>query len=343
MHVGRGHIWRIACLLAFALSNVAAAQTSPSIPQSAITASQLNDTQRGQIDEFVGYWCDRLGGEDAAAVADARDNLSKHFRIYPASDTFRSYFSRRCVPRLEEIIEAEDPPLSVVNALIVLPFLGTEDAMETLLERTTPANEDRAYVRMRAAVGCQVLLASGLLPERKLNGYLRELRDAAMNEPHAWVLRHQLDAIAEVNSPEAREQFVATLDRLVDRMADDEEGPCDLLPAYRQGIFNLQRSYLVLAGDEQRRLGAQLGPILGRFLEIAATHWENAQAEQPRTYAAAVKTTETLLGVVDGQVRGPQGVPATDVAGAWDTGDQARYSADVATWAGILGSAPYRR
>lgn len=259
---------------------------------------------------------------------------------------FRFRYAQAALPALREIIAAEDLH-AAINAVLVLSMLGTDDAMQEMLRRANVNLEPRWQVRLRAATGCQVLLNEGDLQTIKLGRYVRDLSRAAQQETRHLVLRRLFEAMAAAKIPEARDEMVKALATVVQRIAEQEDKPSDLVPAYRSAVSLLRAEFVELLDDAEalRTVGAKLNPVLGDFLEAAYKQWNVAQQdpEIKEIYGNAIKASEWLLKIVDPQVRRVERAPQTDAGGAWRARDRDRYERDLHTWTGILEDPPYIR
>lgn len=303
MHAIRRLLTLTACLAPLALGVAAAeAQRAPTLSQAVISSAELNAQQQADVNEFVDYYCERLCNEDAGTIVEARTNLVRHFLTGSPSGTFRHHFSRRAVPQLKTTIEDCERPLGVVNALIALPFIGSDDAMEALLAHVDSSQEDRSYVRIRAAMGTEVMLDRGGLTEARIAGYLRELGTAAEHETHPWALRHMLRAlrVVAIEQRPAQDSLTDAVERVVTNVENEsgDDLAADVM-TYRHAIGHTREVWLdpQLSSTDRPDLKAKMIPLLERFRDHAQAEVANGKAD---IYQAALDDTLTLLRFMNG-------------------------------------------
>ena len=337
-----------ACLVTLAVVAEGLAQAPPRpLSRGIISAtSDLSDQQLKQVRNWADYWCSRLDSDDPAAVKNAREEVLRPLKsLTRVSDQFRFAYSKVALPHLKNAI-ASDHPHAAVNAMIVLSLLGSDRALQLLLEHCDQQNEPRRYVRQRAAAGAKAMLN----PDRPFNltpaavkNAVRGLRDAAQNESDWLILRHQFEAMAEVDDPGARGHLVKALGVVVERVALVNGEPSTLIEAVHSAVYRLRNRFLELPLDEQRQLGRKLAPVLDGVCEVARIHWEMAQDDPAakRTYGGAIRICEEFLRFIDSQIRADQSAPRTQLKRHWDDRNKPRYEVDKERWSKIIQAAPY--
>ncbi|MHC4107423.1 MAG: hypothetical protein ACYSTY_04975 [Planctomycetota bacterium] len=338
-----------ACLVSLAVVAEGLAQAPPRpLGRDIISAtSDLSPQQREQVRNWADYWCSRLDSDDPAAVENARAEVLRPLTgLMPASDRFRWEYSKAAVPRLTKALASPYPHVAV-NAMIVLPLMGSDRALALVLEHCDEQNEPRGFVRQRAAAGAKAMLyrngkgAISLRPAA-VKKAVRELRDAARNEPNCLILRHQFEAMAEVDDPTTREHLVDALKAVVERIADKNSAPSTLIEAVYSAVARLREGFLNLPLDEQQELGRKLAPVLDRVCEVARIHWEMAQNDPAakEIYGGAIRVCEEFLKIIHLAMRADRSAPRTQLKRHWDDRDKPRFERDKLRWSEII--ATYR-
>lgn len=347
MHARKQSLTMFACGLVLITAAATSAQTPPERPdRSDITAPELSSAQVEKVRSFVTYWMGQMSGTEAkpANVLAARQQLLGVLTTLGISPHCRFTFAQEAAPVLRDTIDAGNA-LGVSNAFIVLSFIRNDQAMELALDYADVRQEDRAHVRQMASRAVQVLLRDGRLDPAQSVGYVRRLREAAEHETSNLALRYQLASLAMIGEPSrdpnvniddtARTELAAAMDEVVRTISEqDGQTPCELVDAYRLGVREYLEVYIKLDQAEQERLGRQLSPTLGRFLEAVGKHWAGAQHDNgwKTMYAAAIEVTESLLTVIDQRVRRGSATQSPNAHDAWEAGDKPAYERGVQSW-----------
>ena len=302
-----------------------------------LSAADIQD-----ISDYVAPRLRRLAGDDPAAIIAARDDLISTFKPSRVSPTFREEFSRATMDDLKQAVES-DKPLTVINAMIVMQFIASEEAMDVFVERANPANEKRNWVRLRAAEGAEVVLASGLVPQSRQLGFVRRLADSAAVETDGWVLRHQLAGLTLLlTDAQARKELIDALDALADRVATDED-PTAAVQGFRSVMARVAPPFPQLPTPDSRALGTGVAPIIVKFLDNCAMHISEGHSD--RAFASAISDTETMLRIVDLTLQNSNRAPvpgsSPEVTRKWNTGNAEEYTAEVKLWKDITSRPPY--
>lgn len=332
-----------ACLVTLAVVAEGLAQAPPRpLGRDIISAaSDLSDQQLQQVRNWADYWCSRLDSDDPEAVQNAREEVLRPLKsLMRASDVFRFAYSKVALPHLKNAIASKHPH-AAVNAMIVLPLLGSDRALHLLLEHCDQRNEPRRYIRQRAAAGAKAMLRPDPpfnLSRVAVKNAVRELRNATLNEPDWLILRHQFEAMAEVDDPGTREHLVKALGAVVERVALVNGEPSALIEAVYSAVFRLRNRFVMLPLAEQRELGRKLAPVLDRVCEVARIHWVVAQDDPAakRTYGGAIRVCEEFLKIIDFQVRADGSAPRTQLKRYWDDRNKPRFELDKQRWSEII-------
>jgi hypothetical protein len=330
----------------------------PPITTAIGASSSLDQGDRAVIDGYAEFWTAALlaGADDPGAVRRVRRSLWDPLGRGGVTEVFRTTYGAALEPGLRRVL-AEGNAHTTSVALVVLAKLQTVDALEELLRHVDVNDEPRRHVRLGAARGCsQIFEGDGLSNAKptKITNAVRQLRDAAMAEPDRLTLRHQLEAILAADDPAlpeaARGQihaaFVATLDATAQRAAAAPSDALALLDATYTVLYKIRIALLDptnLDPAAQRNVGRQLGPSLGRMLEVARAHWADIQST-PRAkerFGEIISLCERVLTTTDTFVRPNSSTMNTRLKEYWDQGDEGRYGADLKRWKDILGKPPY--
>jgi hypothetical protein len=350
---------RLFIISTLAVAAPALAQTPPRSPDVSITSASgpLSADQTAKVRSWADYWSARLGRADVEpeSIESARDELVRPLSpLNQPSGVFRDQYARALVDSLAAVIKGDDEH-AAVNAVIVASGLGTDSSLDLLLRHANSADEPRDSIRMRAASGCYVTIMDATDPDpakriklqgRTLNRSVRELGEAAGKEQDPIALRYQLYAMLEVDTAQAREELVEAIRGVIEEIRGHNNGPSPLIEPVHLALAGLRNQYISprLDAGEKRTLGTQLGPCLGRLLDVVNQHWANARAaaQTEELYKEVVGVSEVFLGLVDGQVRGPDQLPRSNFRGAWAGDDPAGFSQDLQRWNAVLSRDPYK-
>ncbi|MCZ6445319.1 MAG: hypothetical protein O6758_03950, partial [Planctomycetota bacterium] len=232
----------------------------PAIGSGLPGAANLTPKQRINIREYAGHWCDQLALSGQDDVAKVRWKLVEPFRAPSVRDVFRYEYAQAALPQLQEIISG-DNPLTAVNAMLVVGFLGTERALETIVDHCDIEDEPRFHVRLWAAKALVIAVEQESIAERDVNRALRRFGHAAGREKKWLILRRQFQALASVNGPVSREVQLSVLGDTADRMMQSGNIPCELMQAVYPALKRMRDDLIVLGRDEQQTFGRVLAPV----------------------------------------------------------------------------------
>lgn len=349
---------RVTCAVVLAALAVSSGFADPP-PVTPLTSANSSFTQEqiGRIREFASFWADLLNMGPHGDVRRVKQKLIEPLRAPGVTEVFRDEYSRQLAPELAVVVEKSDPHRAV-NAMIVLANLGTEDAMDVMLDHCDVRGEPRPMVRMWAARGFTMMLEQGrleVLKGKKVATMGRQLRQAIGDETDRFAIRQQLLALQAADRPsipadtrrKVREHLVESMNVIADRAAragiEKDEQP--LLLSVFEPMRQMRTSLLDPARgfSEQREFGRMLGPSLAKVLDVARAHWQDAQGEPDlkAEYGELVRLAELFLGTIDGMVRPDDDTPVTTLADAWDDNDAKRFAEDLGRWQSVLGRPPY--
>ncbi len=321
----------------------ASAQPQP-VDRLASKTTPFTAQERVQVEQYVGYWVDQLASGEANSIREAVRALNEPLGAINLTLIFRDEYSRAVVARLEELFATSPGNEVAINALKVAGLLGTERALNLMVERSDPRRESSDAVRLWAAKGFALLVNDEGLRGRQMTRQTRDLARHARNEENWLVLRRQFEALAAAGG--SLDQQIEVLHAVADRLMK-EDSPSRLIEALNRALVLLRNQWLNLRDTrEQQRFGAAAGPAVVRVLELADSHWE-AAIEDKRArgwYGAAIQSAETLLIAIDLQVRqGRATMPADALDTAWSSRDAGAFRRQVGAWRDVTSRDPYGR
>lgn len=337
------------CLVSLPIAAQAVAQSPPrSLGNDIVTArSRLTPSQLAQVKTWVDWWSPGVDSGDPETVEKAREDALKPLTgLMVPSELFRFEYGRLALPHLKRGI-ASDTAHAAVNAMIVLPQLGTSAALYEILEHCDRDDDDRTHIRLRAAKGCKSMLERARdfsLEPKVVIRAVRELRESAKKEVECLILHHQFEAMAVVDDAKARDYLVDALEVVVQRIDGEGRAPSELVEAVYLAIYRLSRRYVTLPSNEQDELGKRLGPVLGRVCKVARDHWEDAHGDPvaKQTYGGTIRVSEEFLKIIDSVLRDDRTAPRTQLKRHWDAADRPKFDTDRKRWSDILQKPPYR-
>lgn len=337
----------ISCALLAAVAAVSSSvHAAPPLIKDLADNSRLDDRDRQDIRNYAEYWCERLAREDPVVVDEARIKLMRPLQVtVQVSDVFRWEYARTTLPRLEQVLGG-DSPQGAVGALQVAGLLGTTQALDLMLDHCSVQNEAERGIRLWAAKSFPIAVDRGVLPDNDKNRALRQFGNAAGQETDWLILRRQFEAIASVDNNVSRDVQLNVLRATTRRMASVNGGPSDLMQAMYPALLLVRNEYVVrLEKDDQQSMGTALAPILCDLCSVANQHWKNAQndASARASYGGAIQVSETLLTLIDAQVRPRQVGPRTQLSPAWQRQQKPRFEDDHHKWQAVLQGPPYNK
>ena len=326
----------------------------PSSINGLATRNALTPADQTLIREYADFWTAGLlaAAEDPGAVRDIRGELVGPLNRGGATEVFRTTYGRALAPGLGKVIDEGNAHVSVTG-VIVLSQVGTDKALDILVERASGAREPRRHVRLAAARGSGHLLLSAsenMITGRDITSAARGLQAAVADEQDCYTLRHQVEAIRvasekiqEAGRAQVREILVEALESTAERAAaPGGRDPVQILDAVYPALNKMRTSYLQLPPAAHRDYGKILAPALQDLLRVAETRWNELREDDAsrKQLGRFIYLSEQFLMTVDAIVRGGD-TPTTGLKQAWDEGDAARYSKEMDRWRAVLAKPPY--
>lgn len=340
------HLNLISCIAIVLAIGVSDAFGDPRPINSLVSSISLSTAQQGQIEDFAKFHCRNLSSSEPDLVENAKKRLLEPLRAPSVSQYFRAVYARLLIPHLEPVIEG-DSPYAAVNALQVVGFLGTDEALGVIEDHININNEESFAKRLWAVKAFVVAVDAGNLSANQHNPLLRQLGLACKAETQPMILRSQFKAIAKVKSPIAREVLLGAVSAKLDDLAT-QENPSELMGAIYPALISLRDQYLILPPNQQRALGVNIAPSLCKVFEVSLAHWDATQLDAAAksqfsdSYKGANKVAEGFLKTIARKF-GSQEPPRTQIADAWEDGDKSRFEAEHKTWHEFLRRSAFGR
>jgi hypothetical protein len=346
--------WSLAALAAAACASLAPAQ-GPTLSQgtTAVT-SALTEPQQAELRRFVTHWVGDLASGDPAKVKEARTRLTQPVSL--ASLVFQNAYGRELADPLGRVVTGKDS-YAAVNALHIAAAVASDRTIALLLNHVAMANEPQPTIRLTAAKCLAVALPaahrSGAVFDHAVNQAARTIGRAAAAETDWIALLRQFEALAAVGAALRQKDGAGAatvttvqleaLAATIQRLEQSRDGTSDLMRAVHPTLYHLRNTWLNNPA-EQKSLGAQLAPLLGRVFDVATAQWEVAQRnpDLKNVYGGAIKISEDLLALIDRQLRSA-GTPQTASQAAWNSGDKPRFEAERSKWLAVLAGPPYAK
>jgi hypothetical protein len=343
--------------LAACLAQGAAAQSS--LDRSVIGASgALTTTQQTAVADFVARQAGILdSSDDAAEVEEARLALIAPSRDPSSSTAFRKAYAAELLKALGQTVRGGDLRRAI-NAMQVLRFTRTSEAVDALIDRATPSTERVAAKRI-AAGGLVVDAFEDLdTSNAYYEGAARRLRDAAAAETDPYALQQQLSAIGAAarrnglpadTARNIRRTQAEAIAAAAQAMKGESAADARLLAIYR-ALVPLRNDLVRTSQADQKEIGKALVPALAAVLSCNAAQWDAAHADATASAdgAGLVNICEVLLRLVD-RLQRPDAYQGTRpeaesraLAASWESGDKAKFAAEAKRWSDVAAKSPYR-
>lgn len=335
------------------LAGIAAPTVAQSGEPAAITGltssrAPFTADEQARIRAFGTHWLAQLSrdGASAAEIDDARRRLLEPLRGRGQSELFLTEYGQVIQSGLVQIIDADSSAHRTSNAIVVLSRLGTERALDALLDRASVRATSQVHIRLGAARGLKDLVRLSDLTRvsvRKRQQAARRLRDAAALEPDPGVLRHLLEAIFRCDRSDIemsiRQELHGSLVEAMRAVGDGARRDPLLLEAVNPVILSVLQEFLRLDPAAQPPISRTMLPGLVRLVEVYRdVAWDlfptgsEDRARLGRQIARVERCLERM-----GPFVAPGRVPAgANLERAWVSGDRDRFNRDLEAWRAIL-------
>ncbi len=347
----------LTALLAACVGGTALAQSS--VDRAVLSATApLTEAQKTALAGFAGKHVDTIkDGNDAEKIEEARAALINVARDPASSPTFRKAYALMLIGELGATMKGRDVRRAI-NAMQVLRFTRTQEGLDAILERLTPASESEASKRI-AAAGLAIDAFEDLDAG---NAYFetaaRRLKEAAIAEADPIAIQQKLAAIAAAarrkdlppeSSRGVRKQLIDALAAISKSVRASAKADQRVM-ALQRALIGVRNDLLEMSTVERTAVAKVLAPALTDLINAASTQWGPAH-DQPalsQSYASLLNSCEVLLRLIDRSERAeayagvkPEG-DARILTPAWESKDKAKFDAESKKWSDIVGAAPYR-
>jgi hypothetical protein len=297
----------LASLASASVAAGAAAQVS-SLPASVVaTSSQLSPRDRQVVGAFVSEWSARLAGGDPADVTRARAELISPARAPAATPVFLRAYSEEVLQALAPTIAADDT-FRAINALQVLRFLRTPEAVEAIASRCDQAAEPNRGKRQAASSLLGPAISATSFTPAQLDGLTRRIGAMAAGETQ-WMtllqLLRTLQAIAAqpglpaASADLARSTFATAL-RTTTTRATAADGDPQLIHAVQRSLLGIREQFVRLGGGARQEFARQMAPVIETIRTATAGATGRAPADLQPTFRATTELAEQLAGLMRG-------------------------------------------
>lgn len=281
-------------------ASTAGAQQPPSLPSSIVSSTSTLSAKDSQtVAAYASAWSEVLKSGEPRDVNRARAELVGPARSPSATPIFVNAYSGAVLGAVAPVAAGEDDFRSI-NALQVIRFLRTPEAVDAILSHADPQTESSASIRLVAAGLLGAAISDAAMNPAQLDGVTRRVASLAAVEAD-WMTLLQfmeaLDAIAGLKglpAPSvelARRSQVATLESTL-RRATSEGGDPRLAEALYRGLLELRNQMLRLGASQRATFASQFGPV---FASIETTTKSAASAAGVSPEAkASLERTATL-------------------------------------------------
>ncbi|MFZ9913855.1 MAG: hypothetical protein ACO3IB_00755 [Phycisphaerales bacterium] len=344
-----------ACILAATAVGSAAAQQ---IDRAVIAATApLNDSQKAALQSFAETHVRAIKASAGPSLADARMALVSPLRDPAATVNFRKGMAQLLVDELGPVAKGADLQRAI-NAMQVLRFTRTPEALDVILDRANPSAETDAGKRVSASG----LLADAFEDLDANNAYIeivaRKLRDSPTAETDWGALQQKLMAIGaaarrgDLNPESVRRIRLVGAEAIaaVAKSMAASKQPDARMQAIARVLVGARNDLLTLKEADRTAIAKTMAPALVDFLNAASAQWDGAHADATMSavYGSTMNSSEVLLRLIDRGVRTAAyggSKPESDsriVAPAWEAKDKAKFDAEAKRWAGVVSAPPYK-
>lgn len=308
-----------------------AQSAEPRMRSETISAENLDNEQRQQIDLYVQYWGERLQATDDERVTIARRRLLEPLRATQVSQTFLRHYSERAGEALGHAL-ASDRRIVRLNTMIVVARL-TGPAALPLIEQGMADESDA--VRYRAIKAVQTVDFN----QQQKQALVARLVQHLDREPTVPVAEQTMVALMELDLPDARQQGLELLNqRVAHHLAEPGQ-------SMQPELSGLARAYQQLARagnprDSQEAL-RQLSRAALRYQDLAnrQLQLEGVPTEHRNSYIDTIKVCNAALQFVANNLNA-SGLPGS-INMEVDRGNWAAVERNTGQWRTILQRAPF--
>jgi hypothetical protein len=321
-------------------------------------AAPLTEAQKSAVNGFIAKPVDAIKDSDSStAIEEARATLVTPSRDPSSTPTFRKAYAVALMAELGPVLKGRDTRRAI-NAMQVLRFTRTQEALDAILERTAPANESDATKRIAAAS----LAADAFEDLDAGNAYFetaaRRLKEAAIAEGDPIALQQKFAAISAAskrkdlpadNARNVRRNLVEAIAAISKSIRASSKADGRVKPMLR-ALVSVRNDMLEMNQSERAAVSKALAPALVDLLAAGASHWSDAHADAAlsQNYGSVTNICEVLLRLIDRAER-PSAYAGSKPDGdsriltpAWDAKDKSKFDSETKRWSDIVSAAPYK-
>jgi hypothetical protein len=294
-------------LVSAPVAATAAAQAS-ALPTSVIASSAaLSPRDRQLVAAYVSEWGRRLAESDPAEVTRARAELISPARSPSATPVFLRAYSEEVLGALAPVI-ASDDTFRAINALQVLRFLRTPEAVEAIASRCDHSAESNRGKRQAASSLLGAAIAATSFTPAQLDGLTRRIGGMAAGETQWMTLLQLLRTLqtiaAQPGLPAASTDLVrstfATALRTTTTRATAANGNPELIHAVQRSLLGIREQFVRLGGGARQEFARQMAPVLETIRTSTAEATGRAPADLQPTFRSTAELAEQLAGLMRG-------------------------------------------
>ncbi|MCG8509157.1 MAG: hypothetical protein MI741_07995 [Rhodospirillales bacterium] len=183
------------------------------VPDEVMRADPITQADRNKLAPFFEKYVDQLLNGTDAEVVKARTRLINPLNALIASDSFKSNYSQMLAERIDPALDS-DRIIVQFNAMIIAGRLE-HSAVVGLIEKAFSSASPAVRYGAAKAVTEVVSGTSDVLTDAQKRGILALLSDQIGKEQSAPVLEKCLEALSELDIPEADQKALEALDNRV--------------------------------------------------------------------------------------------------------------------------------
>lgn len=294
--------------LAAVLAPVACAAGQCPIAREIITASRpLTDAEKEAIERCIETQAAMIASDKPLEVNRGRHELAQPPRTPGVSDIFRRAYADAVRAKLRPFFNGKDE-FRAVNALSVLPFLLTAEALDELADNAIRSRQPNEAVRIAAArylaQATRTLAqpnATYSLNPAQSDALARKLREAAVEET-SWVALAELAAamtnqaawrLPPANQETVRLELVRVLQRQVELAKTDPE----TMRAVQRTLVGIRKQVIDMPAASRPAYGQQLAPVLKAAKALATKPPAGASDSLKRAFESSGPIIDQIEGL----------------------------------------------
>ncbi len=292
-------------------------QTLPnSLPQDIISSrTAITPAQKERIEDFADKLTEviREDAGNSSKSLKARDLLIQTTRLAGVTPVFLRTYSEIVISRISPIVFGDDAVKSE-NALRVVAFLQTPQAVGILVESLDPKRSEDTSRRLVAAGLLPIAIAPGSksnLDSASLTSTARNVALNARTESDWVVVLEELRGLNQIalnsklsdqNRADVRTVQFETYKAIADRIAGDDS-PSDMIFALHRAMLGLRTQLInnsTAADFDSKRVATLLESILTQIAKASVKQWTSLEKDPKHmdAYEASLKIGTQLLSLL---------------------------------------------